>query len=393
MSDITKLGTYLILSAVLVFSGCNKENSAGEETKQEETQTEEVRLNEKQIREIGLTTEKASFKPFTGYLSVPAKVITNQDNEAQVGSLVQGRVRKVFVKVGDHAQAGQVLMHVEGLEIGEIKAAYITAKSNLELMKANYERQKVLSEQRVGSQKSLLEAQTEYEKAQAEFNAADKKIHSIGLSDNEVTGGKGSLSDEHTSGILPIRAPISGVVTERNVVIGQLIDGTTNAFRIINTSSVWVDGQLSEKDAERVSSNSGAVFASSSSPNEKFSGRVSYVGQVIDERSRTITLRAEFSNRNNLLKAQMFGELRVPASQNSRAMLIPSEAIVKFDNRDFVFIQKDAATFLKRAVKTGAQQGELTEIREGLSEGESVVTKGSFYLKSEMMKSEFGEEE
>ncbi|HEX2869144.1 MAG TPA: efflux RND transporter periplasmic adaptor subunit [Ignavibacteriales bacterium] len=393
MTEIKKISICLIFSAVLIFSGCNKGSSSTEEKPKDEARTEEVKLNEKQIKEIGLETEKVTFKPFTGYLKVPAKVITNQDQEAQVGSLVQGRVKRVFVKVGDFVKAGQELMDVEGLEIGEIKAAYITAKSSLNFQKANYDRQKVLSEQKVGSQKALLEAQSEYEKARAEFDAADKKIHSIGLNDNEVTDSKGSHSEEHTSGTLPVKAPISGVVIERNVVIGQLIDGTTNAFRIVNTSSVWIDGQLSEKDVNKVNSSPAVVFASSSQPDKEFNGKVSYVGQVIDEKSRTVTLRAEFSNKNNLLKAQMFGELTVPVSQNSKSILIPSEAVVRFDNQEYVFIQKDASTFQRRAVKTGSQAGDLVEIREGLKEGEIVVTKGSFYLKSEMMKSEFGEEE
>lgn len=393
MSETKKISIYLVLAAVLIFAGCGKEKLAKEEGKKEEIRVEEVKLSEKQVKEIDLKTERVSFKQFTGFLSLPAKVITNQDNEAQVGSLVQGRVQKVFVKVGDYVKAGQLLMYVEGLEIGEIKAAFVTAKSNLEYKKANYERQKVLIEQKVGSQKAFLEAQAEYEKAQAEFNAADKKIHSIGLSDSEVTNGQGSHSDEHTSGTLPIKSPIGGVVAERNVVIGQLVDGTTNAFRIINTSSVWIDGQVSETDANKISDKSGVAFASASFPEEEFHGRLSYIGQVIDEKSRTITVRAEFNNRNNSLKSQMFGELKVPASQNSKAILIPAESIVKFDNQDYVFVEKSPLMFQKRAVKTGSMQNDQVEIKEGLTAGESVVIKGAFYLKSEMMKSEFGEEE
>ena len=121
-------------------------------------------------------------KPLTGTLTAPAKVMTNQDNEAQIGSLVQGRVHQVFVKVGDYVKAGQILMTVEGLDVGEIKAGFLKQKQVIDYAKANYERQKKLFDEKIGSQKSLLESQAEYEKALAEYKAEDKKIHSVGLS-------------------------------------------------------------------------------------------------------------------------------------------------------------------------------------------------------------------
>ena len=393
MLNLRRLSIFLVLPAIILLTGCGKKKASDGEAPEKNVNTEIVKLTGRQIKEIGLTSETAAYKPFTGYLKIPATVLANQDNEALVGSLVQGRVKKVFVKVGDYVKTGQVLMYVEGLEIGEIKAAYLTAKSNLELKKAGFERQKVLFSQKAVAQKTLLEAKSEYEKAQAEFNAADKKIHSIGLSDSDVMDAAGLRAEEHTAGTLRIKAPISGIITERNVVIGQLIENSTNAFRIINTGSVWIDGQVTEKDINKITAKSEVTFISSSAPDVEAKGKLSYVGQVIDEKSRTMTIRAEFTNNNNRLKPQMFGELLVPVAQNYKAILIPAEAIVKIDNQDYVFIQKDAGTFQRRSIKTGSVQKGLVEIKEGLSEGEQVVTKGSFYLKSEMMKSQFGGEE
>ncbi|MDP4174493.1 MAG: efflux RND transporter periplasmic adaptor subunit [Bacteroidota bacterium] len=378
--------------AIFSFAGCSKKSEAKSDKEKEETHSEIIKLSDKSIGEIGLKTETLTSQPFKGYLTLPAKVITNQDNEAQVGSLVQGRVHKVFVRVGDFVKPGQALMQVEGLEIGEIKAGFLTSKANLDFKKANYERQKLLLEQNVGSRKSLLEAQSEYEKALAEFNAEDKKIHSIGLTDNEVLNGKGSHSDEHTSGTLTIKAPIAGYVVERNVVIGQLVDGTTNAFRIINTNSVWVDGQLNEKDASKLTEKTNVIFTSTAFPDKKFNGKLSYIGKVVDEKSRTITVRAEFNNVNNSLKPQMFGELKIPAAKDASMLMIPSEALVKFDNIDYLFIQKKPNTFEKRQVVIGSSQDEMTEIKDGVKEGENVVIKGAFYLKSELLKSELEED-
>ncbi|MGE5860607.1 MAG: efflux RND transporter periplasmic adaptor subunit [Ignavibacteria bacterium] len=403
MRFILKSLTMLAFTLTLII-GCG--NNSGGEKKEEHPEYSEtehsdrVNISQASIKEIGLKTESISLKQFTGFMNVPAKVIVNQDNEAQVGSLVQGRVQKVFVKVGDYVKAGQELMHVEGLEIGEIIAGYLTAKASLNFQKANFERQQTLIEQNVGSQKSFLEAQAEYEKALAEFNAQDKKIHSIGLSDEDVANGKGDRSQEHTSGTLPVKSPINGIVIERNVVIGQLVDGTTNAFKIININSVWIDGQIYEKDVNKINEKTNVLFTAASYPGEKFTGRINYIGQTIDEKSRTITIRAEFKNPNGKLKPQMFGEMHIPSDKNLKAILIPIESIIKIDNADFVFVQKEDSAapdggqaFEKRAVITGAAQDEFVEIKNGLRENEKVVIKGGFFLKSELMKEELEEDE
>ena len=385
-----------IIISLLLISCSNNEKTNDEhldDGHNEESHSEAIFLPEISLKEIGLKTEIVSSKPFTSSIKIPAKVITNQDLEAQVGSLVQGRVFQVFVKPGDYVRAGQQLMLVEGLEIGEIKAGFLKAKANLDFYQANFQRQQKLIEQNIGSQKSFLEAQAEYEKALAEFNAEDKKIHSISLNDNDVINGKGNHNNEHTSGTLPVKAPIDGLVAERNVVIGQLVDGTTNAFKIINTGSVWIDGQVYEKDMSKINQKTNVEFISSSIPGLKYNGRIIYIGQTIDENSRTITIRAEFKNPDRKLKPQMFGEMLIPSDINTKAILIPAESIIKIDNQDYVFIRLEDFSFQKRKVVTGSSLDEFIEIKDGLKEGEQVVTKGAFYLKSELLKDELEEHE
>lgn len=371
--------------AALVGSGCGKHETPKPDEKHEET-VKTIVLKAASIEEIKLETETVVLKPLTGYLTIPARVVTNQDNEAQIGSLVQGRVHQVFVNVGDYVKAGQVVMTLEGLDIGQIKAGFMKAKAAYEYAKANYERQKKLFEEKVGSQKSYLESQAEYEKALADFKAEDKKIHSVGLLDEDFMNTK--TSDDHTAGTLPIKASISGIVIERNVVIGQLVDVSTNAFKIINTASVWVDGQIYEKDISKIAGKSSAVFNCTAYPKEKFNGTITYVGQTVDEHSRTITVRGSLNNANNRLKPQMFGELHIPVGANAKAILIPEEAVVQENGAAFVFVRVNDTSFVQRKVISGVTVDSQIEIREGIKEGDVVVTKGVFYLKSELKKDE-----
>jgi len=381
------------ISACFVFYACSGKNQEAEPDKKEAAKEEKITLSKTSIKEIDLRIETAELKPFSGNISIPATVTANQDADALVGSLVQGRVYKVYAKAGDFVKAGQALMDIEGPEIGQIKADYLSDKANLEVAKTNYERIKALNEQKIGSQKALLEAEAEYKKASAEFTAEDRKIHSIGMTDEEVTGDGNHKGNDHIPGLLRVKAPISGIIVERNIVIGQLVDVSTNAFRILNSASVYVDGKANEKDAMLLSNKGKAVFVSTALPGEEFAGNVTFISPVIDEKTRTFTIRCDFKNRDNKLKPQMFGELLIPAAKNSKAIVIPAESIVKVDNNDCVFIAVNDTVFIKRRVRAGSIEGSNVEIREGLNAGDRVVTKGAFYIKSELLKDEFGGED
>ncbi|MEW6004959.1 MAG: efflux RND transporter periplasmic adaptor subunit [Stygiobacter sp.] len=395
---IGKLSTALLTAiffATMILSGCgeNKNEEAANENKEESEgghEVSEVVLSSEARSKIDLAFEEVKEGIISGTLTAPAKVITNQDYEAQVSSLVQGRVHKVYVKEGEYVKEGQVLMHVEGLEIGEIKAVYLQAKATLDFTKAAYERQQTLLEQNVGSQKAFLEAKAEYEKALAEYNAEDKRIHSIGLEHSDIETG---ADTEHIAGVLTIKAPINGIVTERNVVIGQLVEANTTAFKIMNISNLWAEGQIYEKDLTKVSGKPKVEFTTSAYPNEKFKGEVILIGQTIDEHSRTIKVRASLQNTNSKLKPNMFGELFIPINSNTKGIIIPTDAMVKEGNESYVFVVENDSTFTRRNVETGIEFAGMREVVSGLKKGEKIVSKGVFFLKSELLKETFGEEE
>lgn len=387
---------YIILITLLIlnaFYGCGKnnkeENNITEEKKEAEKKV--VVLTKESIEETGIETETAVTESMQGNIKIPAKIITDQDYEAKVGSLVQGRVYKVYAKIGDFVKKGQVLMYIEGMEIGEIKSKYLKAKAQLDFAESNYKRQKTLIEQNIGSQKSFYEAESEYNKALAEFKAEDKRIHSVGMSDDDVIGKNENGLADHTSGLLAIKSPVNGLVTERNIVIGQYVDVTTNAFVIINVSNLIVEGQIREDEISKISGKPDIKFTTQTYSGIDFSGKVYYTSQLVDPQTRTIGIRARINNNNSMLKPEMFGLMQIPLSGSVKGIFISSESIEKIDENSVIFIAINDSTFEKRKIEIGAELDGKVEIKKGLNIGEKYVSKGTFYLKSELMKESFGE--
>jgi membrane fusion protein, heavy metal efflux system len=373
----------LLFLGACIFTGCarKEDTNATNPSKRSDILT----LSSSSIKEIDLAVLELSRVPVRGHLTLSAHVVANQDSEARVGSLVPGRVQKVFVRVGDKVKQGETVMTIEGLDVGAIKAGYLKAKAAYAYAQSALDRQKKLFEQNAGSQKALLETQAECEKALAEFRAEDKRIHSVGLTDELAIN---AANDEHTPGTLPIRSPINGIVAERNVVIGQFVDATSTAFTILNTRSVWVDAQAYERDLPRIAGSGPVAFEVEARPDHRYMGKIIFVGSTVDERTRTTTVRAEFRNPDLSLKPHMFGELVIPISSSGEGFVIPRESVVKEGGKEFVFVQRSDTTFECRDVVAGAMADNGIEIVSGLQVGERVVTRGTFYLRSELKKEE-----
>ena len=375
--------------AFLLMFSCNKNSSSEKKIEEKQIDKKEiVRLTKDAVKEIKIEITEVIEGELTGEIKAPAKLIPNQDLEAYSGSLLQGRVSRVLVKIGDNVRKGQTLMFIEGLQIGEIKSQFLKAKANLSYAEANFSRLKTLIDQNVGSQKSYLEAKAEFEKAKAEFSAEDKKIHSIGLTDNDIEGNK--LSDEHTAGSLAVNSPIDGTIVERNVVIGQLVDANSNSFKIINTSSLLADAQIYENDLNRISGKPDIIIATSAYSDRQFKGKIIYISDVLDKETRTFKVRATVPNQDKKLKPEMFAEMLIPTGKPGKAMLVPAGSVIKDGNEQYLFVAVNDTTFEKRIIKLGKIQGDKIEIISGVNKGEKIACKEVFMLKSELKKALLG---
>jgi membrane fusion protein, heavy metal efflux system len=386
----------LILGCSLVLFRCQSDKQAGE--KQDSGLSRElireVHLSKAVLAEIELQTIMVNRQNLQIRLTIPATLKSDPNHVARIGSPVAGQVQKVLVDVGDHVRKGQILAYMIGQEIGEIAAQYIQAKAQWLFSRSALERQKLLQEQNATAKKSLLEAQAEFEKAQAEYDAQHSRLHSIGIEETELAGSiEKSLTGEHHNSLqLPIFSPISGIVVERNAVIGQTADPATPLLKILDPAYLWAEGAVYENDWHKVHVPVSVRFSCSSTPNVFFDGTLVYIAPMLNEETRTSTVRVRIPNLKGRLAPNMFGCLIIPLEQPNQVIAIPEESLVEFDNQPFVFIVVNDTTFVPRSVGRGMVSDSLIEIIRGLEPGERVVSRGAFLLKSEILKDAFAGE-
>jgi RND family efflux transporter MFP subunit len=183
---------------------------------------------------------------------------------------------------------------------------------------------------------------------------------------------------------LRINAPRDGVVVEKLVVDGQLVEPGMKLYRLADLGTVWVQSQIYEQDLPLVRLGQEATVSLSYLPDRKFRGRVTYIYPTVDEKTRTAKVRMEFHNPGYLLKPGMFATVELAAELSPSALLVPDMAVLRSGEKNTVFVALEGGKFEPRAVAVGARaEGNMYQVLSGLKEGERVVTSGQFMLDSE----------
>ena len=187
-----------------------------------------------------------------------------------------------------------------------------------------------------------------------------------------------------------VHSPQSGVVVGINVAAGESVDPEQVVITIAELSSVWVMANVYEKDLGRVALGKEAEIYFSAYPDVRFRGLITNISSVLDEKTRTVKVRCEVSNPRSHLKLEMFGTVSVPTRGVFEALAVPDAALQRIQDQEAVFVSKGQDVFEKRFVRVGRQRGGMVEILENLQSGEKVVTHGSFYLKSILLRDTLG---
>jgi cobalt-zinc-cadmium efflux system membrane fusion protein len=171
------------------------------------------------------------------------------------------------------------------------------------------------------------------------------------------------------------------------------VEQGTELLAITDMSSVWVLADVYERDLSQIRTGQPVRVRVASYPGATFAGKITYVADVIDPKTRTAKVRCVIGNETGLLKLEMFATVEIPVDQTSPILAVPSSSVQQVDGKPVVFVRSSEAEFRKREVQTGVETQGYTEIRSGLKAGEPVVSRGSFILKTAFLKHLIGEEE
>ena len=354
-------------------------------------QTLSISAEEAQRAGIKIETVGERMSTDIGGQPTTGVVQPNAYRETPVVSIVGGIVRNVGPELGQTVRKGQTVAVVFSNELADAQTRYLTAVAELDEHHKHHMRAEKLVEIGAASREELEMATSQLRSAESDVANLRQKLILLGLSEQRISGLR--LTSQVSSDVA-IPAPVSGTLTSRTVNSGEVIEPNKELMRVTDLSSVWVVGQVYEKDLALVRVGSGASITSDAYPGRVFRGRISYVDPKLDPQTRTAQVRVELANPGQQLKIGMYVNIAFAALTNGTKSSMPVvtvAAVQNIGNQQVVFVPTyDSNAFAMRPLRLGAESNGYYPVLEGLSAGDKIVTSGSFMLRAEWLKSHPG---
>jgi membrane fusion protein, heavy metal efflux system len=371
---------------------------ATKKDKQEESkgETDTVKITQEAQERSGILVAPAAMTPMTQQLQAIGTVQPIDGSIAHIRPLTRGRLQDVLVKVGDRVAANQVLAQVDSIEAGEIMTQYNSSQAELQRLKIQLAAQRRQVERNRRLAESGAVAQKEYEFSLAEQQGLEEGIRA---QESTLAGLKTRLGrfgiGEPTMGassVTAIRAPFAGAVVRVSAAPGDVVETGTDIFSVADLSTVYVVAQVYEKDLGQVHVGQPSTITTEAYPGQHFAGRVASISDLIDPQTRTAAVRCQVPNIGVRLKLDMLASVEFPTATKRSALSVPADAVQRVYEKATVFVRTTPSNFSVRHVETGSSSNARIEITRGLKEGEPVVIKGAFAVKSVLLGKELKEE-
>lgn len=372
-------------------SGQTTEKSAsehpGEVAKQHESEAHEeaggssVVLTPAQIELAQINTSTVKRGEVRVPLDLTGEVMLNRQRLAYIVPRVPGYVTKIERPIGSAVRANDTLAIIESRELVEMKNAYLGAREKAPLALSRMQREEQLWKRKISSEQDYQDARQVFSEAGVQLRTAEQSLVAVGIDPKSV-----ALDGSGRYGVV---TPIDGTVIDWNIAQGQMVGAETAVFTVADLSRLWVMATVNIKDIGRIQHGQQA-FVQTRQGGTALTGTVDWVGDTVDERTRTQQVRIEIENAGGRLKPGMFVTATVFAEVKPGVLVVPVESVQRQKDEAIVFVAAGEGRFERREVKIGLRDPQMAEITMGLSEGDLVVTRGGFTLKSELEKSGFG---
>jgi cobalt-zinc-cadmium efflux system membrane fusion protein len=338
-----------------------------------------VRVSEEMLRDLRITTSTVEQHRGGDASSLLGELGVNLNAYAEVSAPLPARVVSLRAVEGQMVRTGEPLATLESGELAKARGDLATAEARRELAQRALDRKRGLNAEKIVPTREVQEAENETIAAEAQVRAARAALQALGAPDHASEGTSAST--------LVLRSPVTGVVLERTLALGQTADPSKPLFRIGDLSTLWLTVHAFERDAVRLANGATARISFAALPGRTFEGKVTLIGQNVDVNSRTVAVRIDMPNRDRLLRPGMSATAWLPVGEQGTMLAVPAAAVQRVRDRWCVFIPRDNRTFEIRPVGRGRDIAGEVEILSGVRVGEPIVVDGAFLLKAETERS------
>lgn len=367
----------LILSIVSIFS-CSKKSEP--ETKAQTTDTSlHVALSEEQIKKMGIEVGQPVMRSISGVIKANGMLDVPPQNLVSISAPLGGFVKRTEFLQGMRVAKGQTVVVLEHPDYIQLQEDYLMTKNQLEYLELEYKRQEELQNEKVSAAKDFQMAKSNYQSSKAKLLGLKAKLELINIHPSDIENGE-------IKSTISIASPISGFISQVNVNIGMYVSPSTMMFRIVDTEHLHAEAQVFEKDIPQLKIGQ-KVFLRLSNETTEREATVYLIGKEITP-ERTVRVHCHLEKEDAALIPGLFFSARIETSQ-IQVSTVPSDGIVLFQNKSYVFVQMQPLQFEMVEIEKGVSEGGFTQVTltEALKE-KQIVLKGAYHLVSILRNSE-----
>lgn len=369
---------FILITAVLLLVSCGHKKS--KKDKMETTTNENTAtLTDAQIKNAGITIGKMEQKEISATLKLNGKIDVPPQNLVSISVPMGGYLKSTKLLEGMHVIKGQVLCVVEDQKYIQLQEDYLLVKAKIGYAKAEFIRQKELNQSKASSDKVYQQAQAEYNSLSVMVQSYSEKLKFAGINPNNVSTNSISKS-------INVYSPISGYVSKVNVNTGKYVNPSDILFEILNPTDIHLALTVFEKDINKLAIGKSLLAYTNTNPERKYSCKIILIGKDFSE-NRSTEMHCHFNNYDKALLPGMYmnAEIEVKSQQSN---VLPSDAIVSFENKNYIFVAKINKQFEMKEVTIGNTDNDVTEILSDDFVGASIVIKGAYALLMKMKNTE-----
>lgn len=390
--NIEKVIFFLCLSLVIAACG-SKENKEGghdhDHGEHEEEHADEVHLSQQQFTSLKMKVDTLKVRNMGEFVEANGQLEVPPQNEATVTALFGANIQTIKVIEGDKVKKGQVLAYLSHPDLIDIQTEYSSNWNQLQYLSSDYERQKKLYDEKVGSGKEFQKIKSEYLGMKSKVRGSEAQLEMMGLNTEKIRQGEVFSN-------IAVKSPIDGNIKSVEIKIGQYVQPQTDMFEIVNIEHIHLDLMVFEKDMHKVKEGQNIRFSIPSNPNEELTAKIYSVGKSFEQNPKAVHIHAEIENKKGYLIPGMYINAQIETS-NAESIAVPESAVVKEGDKFFIFTaEKEKGSDIKEwgfkpiEVSVGTQDRGWIEIKllSPLKSNVQIAWNNAYYLMAELKKGE-----